>query len=100
MYEVKLTRPTGACYGRQLDTYEAVVAWLADEPEAEVSACQDGVPMDMAARDRLREDVAFCRGELHVRGLSAAQAFLTGWESVAVENGATTSQGAPHAQSR
>jgi hypothetical protein len=61
MFEVKLTQENGTCYSRKCDTYEDVVRWIAQEPQAGIMISEDGEDFDTERFIQLQADVEAAR---------------------------------------
>lgn len=57
MFEVKLTQENGTCYSSKFDDYDAMVAWIAGEPDAGIMAWEDSEDIGTSRLIQLQQDV-------------------------------------------
>jgi hypothetical protein len=61
MFDVTLTQDNGTCTSGKFATYEAMVRWIAHEPDAGIMAWDDSAPFDTEAFIQLQNDVEALR---------------------------------------
>jgi hypothetical protein len=57
MYECKLTQDNGTCYSRKFADYDAMVRWIASEPEAGIMVWEDDEDIGTERFIQLQRDV-------------------------------------------